>query len=724
MTSRSSSPPINVHTDKSTPVRVHIQKPKLLPSAVQGPTQRLSATQSGTENNSAVMHSSDACFDEESKICEQMNQCGQQIDSLIEDLESLKNELSGHATNKPFEDEPNISKWTTEDHKAEAQELIITSDKDWTFQENFERLQKELDLKGLEKEGLSEDSMLLTALKEAEATSISAAKQVAALKDSIAELIQVNQLSASEIGRFAGEKDLLLEKLENFKIANQKLQYLLGELWNPEPCTDCTNRQMEVLTQKLTRSESENIHLKRKLLDIERNAKEFLELCQMEKENSYFVRQISKTVKATRAHLQGQLRNREAENNRMSVQILRFERTVIDQKLQIEHLKSQLSAMKEKAEVDKEVLKKATRAQKRRAERFETAVENLNSQVKDKDLKLLEARLTIDSWKKQHYLAVEDKAQLENEIISLSNRVGDLKEQLQSTTESTRSTNHELLNKIHNSNLENSNLRLENTELKASVTALEEKGSIATTELEQLKAKVKQRKEIVAQYETRVQLLQTAADELKANLGKTAEENSQIRNLRDAETEETNDQNFQLKSCWEKVEALSEEKHKLQMMLEVLSRKLKEVDLQNRELTEIMAQQEEALLLSKCQLEDRSRESAALTRQLEAALHDVNVKVDEVKDQAVARERALQSKVHNLESELNRKTKELKQLQRIKNNAEMSHKTHLQELKLSLEQSENQNQSIQNYVQFLKTSYAIMFGDGTITEFNAEPTLR
>ncbi|GCB63487.1 hypothetical protein scyTo_0013210 [Scyliorhinus torazame] len=672
MKSRSSSPPIHVHADESTAVRVHVQKPKLLPSVVEisrvhkrkrstdstkanrsgkgktrgcrrsrpfvhgqenGPTQRLSITLGNAENNSSVTPSSDASCDKESNINKRAYQCGLQIDSLLEDLEGLKNELSGHPTNERFEDEASTSNWTTEQHEAETQELRRTTGKIRTFEESFEKLQKELNLRGLEKKNLAGANMLLTAFKKADTASISAAEQVATLKNSITELIQVNQLSASGLGRFAGEKDLLLEELGNFEAANQKLQYLLTELRKPEPCLDCASRQLEVLTQK---------HLKRKLLDIETNAEEFSEQCQTEKDRSCFVKQLSKSVESMQVRLQGQLRNKEAKSSRMSVQILKHERTVIDQKLQIAHLRSQLSALKEKAEVDKGVLKKATRAQRRRAERFEAAVENLHSQIKEKDLKLLETRLTVDTWKKQHDLAAEEKAQLETEIISLSN-----------------------------------------------VTSLEEKASITTAALEQLKVEAKEQEEVVLQHGTRA-----------------------------------DDRNLQSKSSLEKVESLSEEKQNLQKALETLSRKLKEVDLQNQELSETVAKQEGALLHSRHQLDERSRESAALAQQLEAVLRDVREKVSEVKDQAAAQERALQSKVHSLESELNRKTKELKQLRWNKNNAEMNHKTHLQELKLRIEQSENENESIQNYVQFLKMSYAIMFGDSTLTEFHAEPSLR
>ncbi|XP_020389707.1 protein BCAP-like [Rhincodon typus] len=598
-------------------------------------------------------------------------------------------QFSGYAANIKSEEEPNASNWISEDCETDAEELTQSTNKNRTFLESFEKLQKELDWIGQEKESLAEENMLLTALKEAEMASISAAEQVARLRNSVAELMQVNQLPASGFSGFTEEKNMFLEKLENFKIASQKLQYLLTEQWNSEPCMDCTNRQVKVLTQKLTRCETENIHLKRRLQDVENNAKEALELCQMEKVNSCFVKQLSKSVEATQARLQGQLRNKEVRNNRMSSQILKFEGTVTGQKLQITHLKSQLVALEEQLAADEEVLKKATRAQRKRAERFEAAVEDLNSQVKEKDLKLLEVRLDIDSWKKQHDLAFDERAQLETEKFSLSHQVAGLEEQFQRATERSRSTSHEFLNKLHNSNLENSNLKLENAQLKAMVTAMEENVSVTTAGLEQLKAKAEHQKEVVIHSET-----------------------------------QADNQNFKLKSSSEMVESLSEEKQKLQMTLEVLSWKLKEVNLHNEELKETMAQQEEAFLLSKSQLEERTWESAALRRQLEAALHDVTEKVREVKDQTETQEHALQSKLHSLGSELNRKTKELQQLQWNKNNAERNHETHLQELRLSLEQSENENQSIQNYMRFLKLCYTIMFGDNTITDFHGEPALR
>lgn len=55
-----------------------------------------------------------------------------------------------------------------------------------------------------------------------------------------------------------------------------------------------------------------------------------------------------------------------------------------EQKLEIDDLKGQISAVSEKAAQEKDALKRATRAQKQRAERFEAAVEKCYEQLREK----------------------------------------------------------------------------------------------------------------------------------------------------------------------------------------------------------------------------------------------------------------------------------------------------------------------------------------------------
>lgn len=61
-----------------------------------------------------------------------------------------------------------------------------------------------------------------------------------------------------------------------------------------------------------------------------------------------------------------------------------LERTLTEQKMEIDDLKGSITTLTEKAAQDKESLKKATRAQKLRAERFEAAIEKCYAQLKEK----------------------------------------------------------------------------------------------------------------------------------------------------------------------------------------------------------------------------------------------------------------------------------------------------------------------------------------------------
>ncbi|XP_023865953.1 outer dense fiber protein 2-like [Salvelinus sp. IW2-2015] len=101
-------------------------------------------------------------------------------------------------------------------------------------------------------------------------------------------------------------------------------------------------------------------------------------------ENTENAVHATKSVETTRAHLQGQLHSKEADNNRLTVQLRGLERQLTEQKLEIDGLRGEISSVSEKAEQEKEGLKKATRAQKQRAERFEAAVDKCYTQLREK----------------------------------------------------------------------------------------------------------------------------------------------------------------------------------------------------------------------------------------------------------------------------------------------------------------------------------------------------
>ncbi|KAF6110428.1 outer dense fiber of sperm tails 2 like [Phyllostomus discolor] len=156
--------------------------------------------------------------------------------------------------------------------------------------------------------------------------------------------------------------------------------------------------------------------------------------------------------------------------------------------------------------------------------------------------------------------------------------------------------------------------------------------------------------------------------------------------------------------------SLEEENYLIQLKCENLKQKLEQMDAENKELEKKLENQEECLKQSNLQFKEKSAEYTALARQLEAALEEGRQKVSEEVEKMSSRERALQIKILDLETELRKKIEEQNQLVCKINSKAQHQEVCLKEIQHCLEKSENQNESIKNYLQFLKTSYVTMFG--------------
>ncbi|NXU10233.1 ODF2L protein, partial [Pardalotus punctatus] len=155
---------------------------------------------------------------------------------------------------------------------------------------------------------------------------------------------------------------------------------------------------------------------------------------------------------------------------------------------------------------------------------------------------------------------------------------------------------------------------------------------------------------------------------------------------------------------------LEEENYNIQMKYAHLKRQLGAMEFQNEVLTCQLRKEDESLQCSKLQLEEKIAEYNALTRQLESALEEGRKMVAEEQEKISYKEKAFQTKLLLLEAEVRMKQEEKKQLLCLFHHNEKHCEVHLKELENSLQKSENKNQSIQNYVQFLKDAYVTMFG--------------
>uniref|UniRef100_A0A286XLQ8 Outer dense fiber protein 2 n=1 Tax=Cavia porcellus TaxID=10141 RepID=A0A286XLQ8_CAVPO len=487
--------------------------------------------------------------------------------------------------------------------------------------------------------------------------------------------------------------------------------------------------------------------------------------------------ELSKSMDSMRGHLQAQLRCKEAENSRLCMQIKNLERSGNQHKAEVEAIMEQLKEVKQKGDRDKESLKKAIRAQKERAEKSEEYAEQLHVQLADKDLYVAEALSTLESWRSRYNQVVKDKGDLELEIIVLNDRVTDLVNQQQTLEEKMREDRDSLVERLHRQTAEYSAFKLENERLKASFAPMEDKLNQAHLEVQQLKASVKNYEGMIDNYKSQVMKTRLEADEVAAQLERCDKENkilkdemnkeieaarrqfqSQLADLQqlpdilkitEAKLAECQDQlqgyerknidltaiisdlrsriehqGDKLEMAREKHQASQKENKQLSLKVDELERKLEATSAQNVEFLQVIAKREEAIHLSQLRLEEKTRECGSLARQLEGALEDARRQVEQTKEQALSKERAAQNKILDLETQLSRTKTELSQLRRSREDADRRYQSRLQDLKDRLEQSESTNRSMQNYVQFLKSSYANVFGDSPYTSFLTSSPIR
>ncbi|KAF3858112.1 hypothetical protein F7725_011313 [Dissostichus mawsoni] len=545
-------------------------------------------------------------------------------------------------------------------------------------------------------------SPFLKTLMDAEAAANSAAIQLVSFKDAMEDEFSDSKQSAIDKRRITRQRGLLLEKLENFRRINKSVRQKLKQLQDAEAYRIDADKKTDILLKRITQAESEN------------------------EENIMSAVQVNKSVEATRAHLQGQLRNKEAENNRLTVQLRTVERTMTEQKMEIDDLKASIPSLSEKAAKDKDSLKKACRAQKQRAERFEAAIEKCYTQMREKDAQIAKARLERDSRRQQKEQESDERDKLVVQIEVLKSQVKDMTARLRMDKEELTAANETVMQRVEKLSAENGDLHINNTTLKVSVAKMEQQLAESESALIEEKVLSQESKHQAAQCQSQLrQELQGRVDKLERypellsaaeqslfecqeNLRrserKCSEQSESVRQLQVKMESQTK----LLTSSVDMKESIVDANSQLQETVNSLQKNMDKLQQENLELVRRLAAQEESVSYSSRQLDQRSAESQAISRQLENALSDVRLQVDKVKDQAVSREETLQAKILELESEKSKRDNELRNLRQSKLTAEKRFEVRLKDLQLSLDQSESHKQSIQNYVDFLKNSYQTM----------------
>ncbi|XP_045878858.1 protein BCAP isoform X5 [Meles meles] len=528
--------------------------------------------------------------------------------------------------------------------------------------EHLPQAASESHLSCLKQDILNEKTDLEATFKEAELATCSVELLLPLFKDTIEEISFENaDLFASSLMKISKQKEILTKELDTFKRVKQTLEHLLRKTEYQQ-----VGDSLSSMLEKLTDNESENTTLKKKVLEKETYIQELSCLFQNEKS---------------------------------------LETKITEWNLQMRKNKHEAVAMKESSKQKTIALKKASKIYRQRFKHFTGDMENLTSQIRDQEAKLSETISASNAWKSHYEKIVIEKTELEVQIETMQKQVTNLLEDLRKVEDLGKNSCEEILRKLHSIEYENETLNLENTKLKTTLEALKDEVISVENELLELQEVEKQQKTLTEVYKTQIQKLQEAAEMVKNRCENLLRENNLITKNKNKKLEKVDANHNLLRKL-----SLEEENYLIQLKCENLTQKLEQMDAENKELEKKLANQEECLKHSNLKFKEKSAEYTALARQLEAALEEGRQKVSEEIEKMSSRERALQIKILNLETELRKKNEEQNQLVCKMNSKAQHQEVCLKEIQHSLEKSENQNESIRNYLQFLKTSYVTMFG--------------
>ncbi|XP_059998487.1 protein BCAP isoform X3 [Lagenorhynchus albirostris] len=577
--------------------------------------------------------------------------------------------------------------------------------------EHLPRHASESHLSCLKQDILIEKTKLEATFKEAELATCSVELLLPVFKDTIEEISFENtDLSASNL-KISKQKEILRKELDSFKDLKQTLEHLLRKTEHQQ-----RGDSFSSLLDKLADNESENTNLKTKVLEKETYIQELSCLFQNEKANALKASRLSQSVKVVHERLQFQIHKKEAENDKLKEHIKSLETKISEWNLQLKKSMHEAVTMKESSRQKAIALKKASKIYKQRIKHFTGDVENLTSQIREQEAKLSEIVSASNVWKSHYEKIAIEKTELEVQIETMKKQIIHLLEDLKKMEDHGKNSCEEILRKLHSIEYENETLNLENTKLKTTLAALKDEIASVENELLELQEVEKQQKTLIEVYKAQIQKLQEAAEMVESRCESLLQENNLITKNKNKKLKKVRGQmeshlkelehnrdsltaaEQRLHECQESLQhhkgkcadqahairelqgqvdenhdlltklSLEEENYLIQLKCENLKQKLEQMVAENKELEKKLANQEGCLKHTNLEFKEKSAEYRALARQLEAAV-----------------EEGRQKKAQHQE-------------------------VCLKEIQHSLEKSENQNESIKNYLQFLKTSYVTMFG--------------
>ncbi|CAF1360367.1 unnamed protein product [Rotaria magnacalcarata] len=531
---------------------------------------------------------------------------------------------------------------------------------------------------------------LLISLSESEADISQITKQLSSVKDILIKLKLDDQPISFEVEQLRQHRNQLLHLIEQFEYSNNKLKDFIRHQYHLEAEHGIINEKNDTILTRIHELESENGQIRRLLLDRENDNIALQTELERIRTHAIGFDTMKTSLEQNRAHLQRELYAKEGEINRLQCGLRSLERDLQRSRHQCDNLHRSIRRTPMFPNVSSSTAPAVV------AKTKGLTVEKLQAQLMDRDRQIEELEREI--YADPNELLVDAQSEivrLRTKLEHAERLVGEYKEQLHTQT------------------------------LKASVD--NSKTHLSEIDFEKMRVRLQKRleeleplPEYLRQAEMKNQELETRLLEQDRRL---ADQSSLIHEL----TSKMSSQNQIIDRINDSNYSFDDDYRGLQQKIDGLQRQMITLEEDNGNLLRNLSAKEEALRNAQSRLNAKSYELASMNKQISLTQTDIKAR----EDSFGSKERLFQQRVSDLEQQISKLRLECTQLKREKDEVERRYTSQLGELRDKLEQSNNNNRSMQNYVNSLKTTYASVFNDTlpppftttSLTQFTKAPSI-
>lgn len=364
--------------------------------------------------------------------------------------------------------------------------------------------------------------------------------------------------------------------------------------------------------------------------------------------------------------------------------------------------KTKLAALEEKEE-----LQKSVKFHKDRAEKYLSSVDTLKMQLSRKTNELSDLKPDISSLKLKIARLTSERDRLEIEKTTLSGKLVATDLQTRNHNLAITSQLEDISSKLFHSSSKSTQLEAENENLKLLLTG-------SKNEVDRFKSELQKRNEELQDMHNKM-LGQSSNKALNKSAQATTNGGTPSHVGTDMQSQFGQDQWLQMTEFWKQLQS---DKLNILQTLKDLESKLGKSQESNLEIRQELSHKENLMQEINIRLQEKIEENKSLKQLLESALSDAKKYSEQAIEKCAGKEQMMQTQMAELERQLQDCKKENIHLRKSNSELEKNFSLQINELQERLDLADKSKKTMHDYIAFLKSSYANVFGEGSLATKN------